>query len=453
MRRLMLAILVVLITVAAGGSTAAVAAGGRVNKTSAAARDLTVVAPQTLYLAAPPYDYPGGMVTYGAQATLQQVADNATAVNPEVSKKPIDPGRGFRWVGLKVDFTNTGSADATFPVPVMTGTDGQSYYGSDATMPGCAQLATDPPRTVTPGTSVAACDTYLLPDKVAPRLASISIGFTNPAAGGFWQIAAQPLAKPKFPLSYVALGDSYSSGEGSGDYDARLEACHRGADAWPRLVARGLPTLIRMRYGALLACSGATSRALNGHVEGQPDQIALLHDYAPQPGLVTITIGGNDIGFPDILANCVLPPAACASDGRLDGAETDIEHEQPVLVADYRAIRAADPRATILVVGYPRLFPPSAHDVVASCRLWLTDEVRTRLNQLGADLNAVIHAAAAQAGLRFIDVTSALNGHEGCTAQSWLYPIVRPWGQERGHPTKPGQQAIAAIVSGDLRQL
>ncbi len=442
MRRLMLAILMMLFVMAAGASSAM--ASGAAAKPRP--HDLTIAAPSTLYLAAPPYSDAEGILTYGDQATLEQVRDNANAVNPEVSKKPESPGRGFRWVGLKVKFTDTGSLDSTFPVPVVTGSDGQSYYGSDATMPGCAQLATSPPRTVAPGKTVVACDAYALPVKIAPRLAAINIGFANPAATGFWQIAARPLAKPKFPASYVALGDSYSSGEGSGDYDAKLETCHRGADAWPRLVARELPKLIRMRHWSLLACSGATSEALNGKVEGQPDQVALLHDDVPRPTLVTITIGGNDIKFPTILGNCVFPPAGCLSDGTLDRAEFAIEHEQHTLVTDYRNIKSADPKATILVVGYPRLFPQTQADVVTTCKLWLTDEVRASLNQLDADLNAVIHAAAARAGLRFIDVTDALNTHEGCSAHSWLSPIARPWGQERGHPTKPGQRAIAAIV-------
>src|ERR1700683_5639131 len=78
------------------------------------ARDLTIIAPQMVYLAAPPYIYPGGIVTYGGTATLLQVREGATAINPEVSKKPENPGRGFRWAGLKLTLTNTGSQDATF---------------------------------------------------------------------------------------------------------------------------------------------------------------------------------------------------------------------------------------------------------------------------------------------------------------------------------------------------
>jgi len=425
----------------------AVASSSRVT-----ARDLTIIAPQTVYLAAPPYDYPGGIVTYGGTATLLQVRDGATAVNPEVSKKPENPGRGFRWVGVKLTLTNTGSQAATFQVPVMTGSDGQSYYGSDATMPGCTQLATYPPRSWAPGQSVTACDTYLLPDKVAPKLITVSIGFTNPAASGFWQVTGRPQSKLKFPVAYAALGDSYSSGEGAGDYDARHESCHRSAYAWPRLMAAALPRLIRhMQYGALIACSGATSEALDGQVEGQASQLAELKDVKPAATLITITMGGNDIGFPAILRNCVLTLGQCVADGRLKQAENDIQHEKHTLAADYHDVHAADKQAQILVVGYPRLFPVSENQVLLRCQGWLTDDVRASLNQLDADLNEVIHSAAAQDGLRFVDVTVALNRHEGCTASSWLYPIVRPFQQQSGHPTKPGQKSIAAILAAYLR--
>jgi hypothetical protein len=160
----------------------------------------------------------------------------------------------------------------------------------------------------------------------------------------------------------------------------------------------------------------------------------------------------NDIKFPEILTDCVLTRGGCIADGRLARAEHDIEHEEHTLVADYQRIRAADPRATILVVGYPRLFPQKQDDVVLSCKFWLADDVRATLNQLDADLNAVIHTAAAAAGLRFADVTAALNNHEGCTSDSWLYPIVRLSNQQSGHPTVPGQKAIAAIVGTYLRQ-
>ena len=415
--------------------------------------DLTIEAPQQLSLSAPPYQAPGITVTYGERATLLQARNGATAVNLDVSKKPIPPGRGYRWVGLRLRLTNTGSQDSGGGlIPEITGSDGQVYYGSDATMPGCAQLATYLPRLLAPGQTITACDTYLLPDRVAARTVTISMGFANPAANGLWQLSTGPLPWPARPVSYAALGDSYSSGEGSGDYDAHPASCHRGADAWPRLTARQLPGLVRMRLNGLIACSGATSAALTGGVKDQPDQILALRDFRLHPSLVTITMGGNDIGFVPILTNCVATLGGCVADGRISQAEADVVREQRVLVSDYRKIHAADPGAVILAVGYPRLFPLRQSGVV-SCGLWLHPDVRLALNQLDADLNAIVHDAAAQAGLRYVDVSNALSGHEACTAHSWLYPFLHPLSdQQSGHPIKAGQQAIAGAVESYFRQ-
>jgi lysophospholipase L1-like esterase len=420
---------------------------------AAGTRDLTIQAPQEQNLSAPPYVSPVLTVTYGEQVTLLQARDSATAVNPEVSSNPIPPGRGYRWVGLRLRMTNTGSADAGRPIPLITGSNGQHYYGSDATLPGCAQLAVFPPESLAPGQTITACDTYLLPDRVAVRMVTINMGgFANPAANGFWQITSRPLPRPAHPMTYAALGDSYSSGEGSGNYDAHPLACHRGADAWPRLVTRQLPHLVRMPHGALVACSAAISANLTGHAKGQPNQLQALRKLSPHPALVTITMGGNDIHFVPILIDCVLSPVGCGNDGTIQRAEAAIPDEQQLLVKDYTSIRKADPSAVILAVGYPRLFPQDQKNVVPTCAPWLTDDVRLGLNQLDADLNAVIHAAAAQTGTRYVDVSNVLSGHEACTAHSWIFRIGLTGGQQRGHPTKPGQQAIANAVESYLHQ-
>lgn len=199
-----------------------------------------------------------------------------------------------------------------------------------------------------------------------------------------------------------------------------------------------------MKRDALVAWSGADSTALAGQVEGQPDQILTLRELRPRPSLVTVTIGGNDVGFTDILTRCILTAGHC--DPRLTQAETSIRHEWRRLVADYQKIRAADQNrsALILVVGYPRLFPLRYQDVAAECAHWLNDNVLLRLNQLNADLNAVIHAAAARAGLRFADTSDALADHEACTDRSWIFPFL-PFEQQSGHPTKPGQRSLGAL--------
>jgi hypothetical protein len=111
--------------------------------------------------------------------------------------------------------------------------------------------------------------------------------------------------------------------------------------------------------------------------------------------------------------------------------------------------------AAAVVVGYPRLFPSSQQDVAAASCVWLTDPKRVALNRLDANLNKVISEAAAKEHLPYVNVTDTLKGHEACTADSWIYPVTavdpcKNWTQQDGHPTAPGQAAIARKVESYL---
>ncbi|SEK57166.1 SGNH/GDSL hydrolase family protein [Streptacidiphilus jiangxiensis] len=250
-------------------------------------------------------------------------------------------------------------------------------------------------------------------------------------------------------LRLAALGDSYSSGEGAGNYDRTTpEGCHRSADAWARLLLKLSPRTLTAQQ--LIACSGATSAALEGKVHGQPNQLKELQALRPAPDLVTLSMGGNDVGFSKVLTDCFLiyvyGHGDCDTNGTLTKAADKIKAEQPVLAADYAAVRAADPTATILVVGYPRLFPAAQQQVDPGCH-WLTDDKRAGLNALAVQLNGVIRAAAAEAGVNYVDVSRALNGHEACARDPWVVPIHLGLNQEMGHPTYFGQYAIARLVN------
>ncbi|QPK80472.1 VWA domain-containing protein [Schaalia sp. ZJ405] len=97
----------------------------------------------------------------------------------------------------------------------------------------------------------------------------------------------------------VVLGDSYSSGEGAGDYaNTHPPSCHRSPNVYGQLIG-GKNTKI-------IACSGATTRdVLGGASEKQVSQIDLLRKIE-NPDVVVLTMGGNDIGFSDIVKECFL---------------------------------------------------------------------------------------------------------------------------------------------------
>ncbi|MDO5082929.1 MAG: GDSL-type esterase/lipase family protein [Arachnia propionica] len=107
--------------------------------------------------------------------------------------------------------------------------------------------------------------------------------------------------------SPVVLGDSYSSGEGAGDYLPEEEGmvCHRSKHAYGRELDSDTE---------ILACSGAKSADMMGLVQldKQPDQMDLL-SQVEVPDMVFMTIGGNDIGFEDIVVQCFLSDCSAGS--------------------------------------------------------------------------------------------------------------------------------------------
>jgi lysophospholipase L1-like esterase len=112
---------------------------------------------------------------------------------------------------------------------------------------------------------------------------------------------------PQPPIDYVALGDSFSSGEGVPPYQQATDVpktsmCHRSTTAYPPLRTAQLPKLLATKRTVNLAfgaCSGAPTANLQK--PGQYNETSQLQRRNPQDDLVTITIGGNDAGFTDML--------------------------------------------------------------------------------------------------------------------------------------------------------
>jgi lysophospholipase L1-like esterase len=257
-------------------------------------------------------------------------------------------------------------------------------------------------------------------------------------------VAGQPVR------TLVAMGDSYSSGEGNPPFDPGTDVkkgdhCHRSVQAWPRLLAAADPTIT---LEAHMACSGATTKDItSSRFNNEPSQIRQLEALAQPPQLITITIGGNDFGFGSVLANCFL--ANCVIDHRLVTARNYIEKTFPgVLGQAYDAIHAAEPGTSVAVIGYPRIFP-TRQSATRNCN-WLSSTERTQLNGLATLVNSVIGTAARKKGFTYVPTLNAFHRHEECTARSWLYPIAKTPLPYDGHPLLAGQQALEKIVRAAL---
>ena len=174
----------------------------------------------------------------------------------------------------------------------------------------------------------------------------------------------------------AALGDSLSSGEGAGAYDAASGGCHRTARAWPRLL--GADEDAPVDLVAHLACSGATTVSLVRASGGEGPQLQQLAALDPAPDLVTITIGANDLGLNDVLTDCYLND--CVTDRRTDTARTVLARNLgPALIRAFQQVRATVPDADVVVVGYPRLLPSTPAET-AGCP-WLKPTEQTRFKR------------------------------------------------------------------------
>ncbi|MFF5173202.1 SGNH/GDSL hydrolase family protein [Micromonospora sp. NPDC000089] len=221
---------------------------------------------------------------------------------------------------------------------------------------------------------------------------------------------------------YAALGDSYSSGVGTNNYDGTSGSCLRGPQAYPRLWAN-THAVATFRF---VACSGATTReVLNG-------QLGALD---ANTDLVTITIGGNDAGFADVVTTCRLgSDSGCAA--AVNTATSYITGTLPGRLDEtYRAIRGRAPGARVVVLGYPRLFE------TGSCGFGsISAYKRTLLNGGSDTMSGVISARASAAGFSYVDVRGQFAGHGVCAASPWIngttWPIVESY-----HPNATGHSA------------
>ncbi len=236
------------------------------------------------------------------------------------------------------------------------------------------------------------------------------------------------LASPADAVSavrYVALGDSYSAGVGSGSYLAASGKCLRSTLAYPQLWANSHAPAAY----ASVACSGATT------ADVAANQLAALGSTTT---LISMSIGGNDVGFATVMQDCVLyGTSTCVAE--IDDAEAKARSVLPgVLDTLYAQVAARSPSATVVILSYPRFYDTG----VWFC-LGLSSTSRKKINE-GADvLDGVIQSAAGRHGFAFADVRSRFAaGHEICDGSaSWLHSI--DWGNivQSYHPTASGQSS------------
>ena len=251
-------------------------------------------------------------------------------------------------------------------------------------------------------------------------LAATALALTGLAVAA---LTATPAARAASPVSYVALGDSYASGVGAGNYTSSGGSCDRSKNAYPQLWAKANgPASF-----SFVACTGATTQSV---ISGQ---LAALNSHTT---LVSVTAGGNDADFVGVIEKCVLLwQSECLS--AVSSAESFVATTLPGrLDTMLRGIRAHAPSARIVVLGYPDLYDLSKS---SSC-IGLSTADRTALNQGADDLDKVLAAAAAANHDVFADVRAEFARHVICDPSSWLHSVDIFSVSSSYHPTATGQQ-------------
>jgi lysophospholipase L1-like esterase len=223
-------------------------------------------------------------------------------------------------------------------------------------------------------------------------------------------------------VNYVALGDSYSSGLGAGDYISSSGSCDRSTSAYPEQWAgANSPASFDS-----VACSGATT------ADVLSSQVSAL---SASTTLVSITIGGNDAGFSSVMETCVLSSTSSCLNA-IAAAEAFMTTQLPGrLDTTLETIRADAPNAKVVVLDYPELYDLSRS---GTC-IGLSTSDRTALNH-GADvLDGAIQTAALANNDTFADVRSQFAGHEICDSGSWLHSVDIFAISSSYHPTAAGQ--------------
>jgi lysophospholipase L1-like esterase len=284
---------------------------------------------------------------------------------------------------------------------------------------------------------------------------------------------------------YVALGDSYSSGEGAGDYQEGTDdnwswgfwasdyenMCHRSDNAYSGVLNHNNDFAGDYIFGA---CSGAVQDDYTDPVEDEKDDrdgegAQQDHVRNNDPSLVTATFGGNDFGFGNVLGECI--KGTCFEDpddlqakkdeiyGLIWGVNPDgSDTGQPALVDLWAQMREdAGPDARILIGGYPQLFPDHPTNGSDS---FISVEEQAALNELGDYVNNELEYALGQsdANVEYVDLSHALEGHEVGTDDPWIHDLdlgqggPGPTSSESFHPTAEGQAAFADAFQEQIEQ-
>ncbi|MFD8216057.1 SGNH/GDSL hydrolase family protein [Streptomyces sp. NPDC059697] len=249
---------------------------------------------------------------------------------------------------------------------------------------------------------------------------------------------------------YVALGDSYTSGP---LIPRQVDAnCARSDQNYPSLVATRRST----RTFTDVSCAGATT---DNMWKAQGTNGPQLNAVERSTDLVTVQIGGNDIGFGSIIGTCAAlsskdpsgnPCQQYYNSSGFDQLTLNIIETAPKIARVLRAVHDRAPHARVLVVGYPDLLPDDGSGCYPSVPFAAKDFAYLR--DVGKRLNLMMRTVARFSRAEYVDTYKPTVGHDMCKAPAdrWIEPLQPASPAAPAHPNAKGEAAMAGAV---LRRL
>ncbi|MHC5260208.1 SGNH/GDSL hydrolase family protein [Streptomyces sp. UC4497] len=265
-------------------------------------------------------------------------------------------------------------------------------------------------------------------------------------------LAAPAHAAPE-PLSYVALGDSYSAASGVLPLDPQASPlCARSTANYPHVIAK--------RTGSALkdvTCGAAQTKDFAGsQYPGVPPQLDALSE---DTDLVTLTIGGNDNStFINTILSCATAGLASAGQGHPckslygDKFGDDIDAKTyPAVKSALQAVKNKAPNAKVAVLGYPWIMPPTAQK---GCfvKMPIASGDVPYVRDIQSHLNSAVQRAAGETGSTYVDFSQSSEGHDACQpiGTRWVEPALFGTNFVPVHPNALGESAMADATMGAL---
>lgn len=252
--------------------------------------------------------------------------------------------------------------------------------------------------------------------------------------------------------NYVGLGDSYAAGPLIPNQSLEPLGCLRSDHNYAHLAA---PTIgLPLRDAS---CSGATTANMTESQSVEfgtnPPQFNSLNG---ETTVVSITIGGNDIGFSEVAESCItLNPFSHPCKDKYDPGGHNILAERiantaPKVAAVLQGIHSRSPLAKIYVLDYPAIFPETGSGCWPTMPIAFADVPFLRSTE--QELNAMLAAQAAANGATLVDWYKASIGHDACKSSStrWVEPLVPGELAAPIHPNKAGMQGGANALIAAL---